>query len=121
MFLFAGGYRQKSSKYYSLGQQAAIGAVNGYIEESVTGSKVVKVFNHEQICEEEFELLNDDLREKQFKAQFYGGIMGPIMGNSSQVCYGVTIGVGGILMSRSYDSRRIDGILPDIPASSPAP
>ena len=98
VFLFAGGFiAKKSSKYYS-GQQAAIGAVNGYIEESVTGSKVVKVFNHEQICEEEFELLNDDLREKQFKAQFYGGIMGPIMGNSSQVCYGVTIGVGGILM-----------------------
>ena len=98
VFLFAGGFiAKKSSKYYS-GQQAAIGAVNGYIEESVTGSKVVKVFNHEQICEEEFELLNDDLREKQFKAQFYGGIMGPIMGNSSQICYGVTIGVGGILM-----------------------
>ena len=56
------------------------------------------MFNHEKVCEEEFELLNDDLREKQFKAQFYGGIMGPIMGNSSQVCYGVTIGVGGILM-----------------------
>ena len=98
VFLFAGGFiAGKSSKYYS-GQQAAIGAVNGYIEESVTGSKVVKVFNHEKVCEEEFELLNDDLREKQFKAQFYGGIMGPIMGNSSQVCYGVTIGVGGILM-----------------------
>ena len=48
------------------------------------------MFNHEKVCEEEFELLNDDLREKQFKAQFYGGIMGPIMGNSSQVCYGVT-------------------------------
>ena len=98
IFMFLGGFiAKKSSKYYS-GQQAAIGAVNGYIEESVTGSKVVKVFNHEKICEEEFELLNDDLREKQFKAQFYGGIMGPVMGNSSQVCYGVTIGVGGILM-----------------------
>ena len=98
VFLFSGGFiAKKSSKYYS-GQQAAIGAVNGYIEESVTGSKVVKVFNHEQVCEEEFELLNDDLREKQFKAQFYGGIMGPIMGNSSQICYGVTIGVGGVLM-----------------------
>ena len=98
VFMFLGGFiAKKSSKYYS-GQQAAIGAVNGYIEESVTGSKVVKVFNHEKICEEEFELLNDDLREKQFKAQFYGGIMGPVMGNSSQVCYGVTIGVGGILM-----------------------
>ena len=87
-----------SSKYYS-GQQAALGAVNGYIEETVTGQKVIKVFNHEETCTEEFEILNSDLREKQFKAQFYGGIMGPIMGNTSQISYGVSLGIGGILLS----------------------
>ncbi len=86
-----------SRKYYS-GQQAALGAANGYIEEIVTGQKVVKVFNHESICCEEFETLNEDLREKQMKAQFYGGIMGPIMHNTSMISYSVTIGVGGILM-----------------------
>ncbi len=88
---------KRSRKYYS-GQQAALGAVNGYIEETVTGQKVVKVFNHEHVCEEEFESLNDDLREKQFKSQFYGGIMGPIMGNTSQISYACTIGLGGIMM-----------------------
>lgn len=87
----------KSRKYYS-GQQAALGAVNGYIEETVTGQKVIKVFNHEEDSVEEFGLLNDDLRDKQFKAQFYGGIMGPIMGNTSQISYAVTVGVGGILI-----------------------
>ena len=86
-----------SSKYYG-SQQAALGAVNGYIEETVTGQKVVKVFNHEDECEEEFGTLNNDMREKQFKAQFWGGIMGPIMGNMSQISYAVTVGVGGILM-----------------------
>ena len=59
----------KSRKFYS-GQQAALGAVNGYIEETVTGQKVVKVFNHEEDTVEEFGLLNDDLRDKQFKANF---------------------------------------------------
>ena len=88
---------KRSGKYYK-GQQSALGAVNGYIEESVTGQKVVKVFNHEEICNGEFELLNDDMRDKQFKAQFYGGIMGPVMGNTSQISYAVTIGLGGILM-----------------------
>lgn len=88
---------KRSRKFYS-GQQAALGAVNGYIEETVTGQKVVKVFNHEHVCEEEFEKLNDDLREKQFKSQFYGGIMGPIMGNTSQISYACTVGLGGILM-----------------------
>ena len=90
----------KSRKYYT-GQQAALGAVNGYIEETVTGQKVIKVFNHEEDSVEEFGLLNDDLRDKQFKAQFYGGIMGPIMGNTSQISYAITVGVGGILICTS--------------------
>lgn len=86
-----------SSKHYA-GQQAALGAVNGYIEETITGQKVMKVFNHEGICVEEFEVLNEDLREKQFLASFFGGITGPIIGNTSQICFSVTVGVGGILM-----------------------
>ncbi len=98
IFLFGGMMiAKKSAKYYT-GQQAALGAVNGYIEETVTGQKVVKVFNHESECVEEFDLLNGDLKSKQFGAQFWGGIMGPVMGNMGQVSYAVTIGVGGILM-----------------------
>ena len=81
---------KKSGKYYA-GQQAAIGAVNGYIEESVMGQKVIKVFNHEDEVIDEFKLLNEDLRDKQFSAQFWGGVMGPIMHNISMICYGVTI------------------------------
>lgn len=92
-----GAIGKSSSKYYS-SQQAALGAVNGYIEETVNGQKVIKVFNHESDCVEEFSLLNNELREKQFKAQFFGGIMGPIMGNTSQISYGVTVAVGGVLM-----------------------
>ncbi len=87
----------KRSRKFHRGQQAALGAVNGYIEESVTGQKVVKVFNHEEECVQEFDTLNHDLREKQFKAQFYGGIMGPVMGNLNKVCYALTAGIGGIL------------------------
>ena len=87
---------KKSSKYY-VAQQAALGAVNGYIEETVSGSKVVKVFNHENTCLEEFNALNNDMRDKQFKAQFYGGVMGPIMHNLSNLAYAITAGVGGLL------------------------
>ncbi len=96
---FMGGMAiaKKSRKFYS-GQQAALGAANGYIEETVTGQRVIKVFNHEDTCIEEFSALNEDLRDKQLKSQFYGGIMGPIMGNTSQISYAVTIGLGGILM-----------------------
>ncbi|MBQ7153000.1 MAG: ABC transporter ATP-binding protein [Clostridia bacterium] len=86
-----------SRKHYS-SQQAALGAVNGYIEETVTGQKVIKIFNHEPVCVEEFDTLNKDMRGKQFRAQFWGGIMGPVMGNTSQISYGVTVGIGGVLL-----------------------
>ncbi len=97
LFMKAGAAIGKHSHKYYGAQQAALGAVNGYIEESVTGQKVVKVFCHEEKCEEEFGKLNQDLRDKQIKAQFFGGIMGPIMGNMSQVSYAVTACIGGIL------------------------
>lgn len=86
----------RSRKYYKQ-QQAALGTLNGYIEETVTGQKVVKVFCHEEIAEEEFSYLNDDLCKKQISAQFFGGIMGPVMGNLSQVSYSMTACIGGIL------------------------
>ncbi|MDD4164823.1 MAG: ABC transporter ATP-binding protein [Eubacteriales bacterium] len=101
IFIQGGAYIAKRSSKFYRGQQAALGAVNGYIEETIAGQKVVKVFNHEDECKEEFGRLNDDMREKQFKAQFWGGIMGPIMGNTSQISYAVTVGIGGILMCTS--------------------
>ncbi len=97
LIAFGGGLIAKLSGKYHVEGQAALGAVNGYIEESVTGAKVVKVFNHEAVCEEEFESLNNDMRDKQFKAQFYGGVMGPIMHNISGIAFAVVAGVGGLL------------------------
>lgn len=101
LFTYCGLAIGKASRKYYSGQQKALGAVNGYIEETISGQKVVKVFNHEQTCVEEFITLNDDLRDKQFKAHFYGGIMGPVTHNLSMISYGVTIGVGGIMMVTS--------------------
>ena len=98
VLLFGGFTIGKLSRKYYAAQQSALGAVNGYIEETVTGQKVVKVFNHEECCVEEFSALNNDMRDKQFKAQFWGGVTGPIMGNTSQISYAVTVGIGGILM-----------------------
>ena len=98
VFAKGGAFIAKKSRKYYTGQQSALGAVNGYIEETVSGQKVIKVFNHEDTCVEEFELLNDDMRDKQFKAQFFGGIMGPVMGNTSQITFAATVGIGGILM-----------------------
>ncbi len=93
----------RSRKYYKA-QQAALGTLNGYIEETMTGQKVVKVFCHEENAKEEFDYLNQDLRGKQIKAQFFGGIMGPVMGNISQVSYALTACIGGIFcVLRGFD------------------
>lgn len=94
---------KRSSKCYRE-QQAAIGTLNGYIEETVTGQKVVKVFNHEEAAKDEFDFLNHDLRSKQIKALFFGGIMGPVMGNLSQISYSLVSCIGGILcVARGFD------------------
>lgn len=92
----AGGFIAKRSSSYYRAQQSALGKLNGYIEETVTGQKVVKVFCHEDRAIDEFTDLNNDLKNKQIKAQFFGGIMGPVMGNLSQVSYGITACVGGL-------------------------
>ncbi len=98
LFIFAVSViGRNSSKYYSA-QQAALGAVNGYIEETISGQKVIKVFNHEDECVDEMEIINEDLRSKQEKAQFWGGVTGPIMHNISLISYAITLGVGGILI-----------------------
>ncbi len=98
LLMFAAGTIAKNSSKYYGAQQAALGAVNGYIEETISGQKVIKVFNHEDECIEEMNTLNEDLRDKQQKAQFWGGVTGPVMHNISLISYAVTLGVGGILV-----------------------
>ncbi len=104
LMMKAGGYVAGRSQKYFSAQQSALGALNGYIEETIQGQKVVKVFCHEAIAEEEFSWLNRDLRDKQIKAQFFGGIMGPVMGNLSQINYSLTACIGGLLcVLRGFD------------------
>ena len=96
MFIAAMGIGKRSAKYYKE-QQEALGELNGYIEETVTGQKVVKVFNHEEKAINDFEMHNENLRNKQVKAQFLGSIMMPVMGNIGQIAYGLTATIGGIM------------------------
>ena len=78
-------------------QQAALGAVNGYIEEMIEGQKVIKVFNHEKKAISQFTALNDEYRQAATAAQAYAGMMMPAMGNLSKINYAVTCCVGGLL------------------------
>ena len=104
LFINAGKAVAKRSQRYFSQQQSALGAVNGCIEEIVSGQKVVKVFCHEDEAVSDFKLLNDDLRRKQTAAQFTGGVMGPLMGKLSQINYALTACVGGLLcIAKGFD------------------
>ena len=90
----------KSGKYF-IGQQKSLGAVNGYIEEMINGQKVVKIFNHEGICEKEFDELNDQLCANAYSAGKFSNIMGPINNNLGYIQYAVLAIVGGMMVVRS--------------------
>ena len=89
---------------YFIGQQKSLGAVNGYIEEMITGQKVVKVFNHEDICKDEFDELNETLCRNAFSAGKFSNMMGPINNNLGYIQYAILAIVGGIVVINSGGS-----------------
>ena len=93
----------KSGKFFA-GQQKSLGAVNGYIEEMITGQKVVKVFNHENIAKNEFDKLNEQLYHNAYSAGKFSNMMGPINNNLGYVQYSILAIVGGIIVVASEGS-----------------
>jgi len=85
----------KAGKFFA-GQQKSLGALNGYIEEMVSGQKVVKVFTHERKCREEFDKLNEELCHNAYSAGKFSNVMGPINNNLGYVQYAILAIVGGI-------------------------
>lgn len=88
----------KNTRKYYKAQQAALGEMNGNIEETVEGMKVVKVFNHEQQANDDFEVLNEKYRNAATNANFYSGIMGPCSTGINNASYASITLVGGILV-----------------------
>ena len=78
-------------------QQAALGDLNGYIEEMIEGQKVIKVFHHEQQAIDQFSARNDTYQAAATMAQTYAGSMMPATANLSRINYAVTCCIGGLL------------------------
>ena len=93
----------RAGKYF-IGQQRSLGTLNGYIEEMVTGQKVVKIFNHEGVCKEEFDELNAVLQKNAFSAGKFSNMMGPINNNLGYIQYAVLAIVGGTIVVQSGGS-----------------
>ncbi len=97
MFLAAKSIVKKSKKYFKE-QQQVLGEVNGYVEEMISGQKVIKVFGHEKKVATDFEILNQELKNKSEKAQLYSGMMMPIMQNLNTFNFVVVTIVGSLLV-----------------------
>lgn len=87
----------KRSKTFFTSQQVALGTVNGFVQEMITGQKVVKVFCYEENIAKEFETINYDLRYKATQAQLYSGVMMPVIQNLNTINFALTAAVGGFL------------------------
>ena len=92
----------KKSSYYFKKQQKELGEVNGYIEETIEGQKVVKVFNHEEEVTEHFTQINDELRKASTSANTFASILMPLMNNLSYVNYAITAALGGMLAVKGF-------------------
>ena len=88
---------KRSAKNYRM-QQAALGDMNGYTEEMMSGQKVVKVFNYEDRAIDTFSKKNEELRNASTLASTYGVMLMPIMGNLSFVMYAIISMLGAYLV-----------------------
>ena len=86
-----------SAKYF-MRQQKAIGKTEGFVQEMMSGQKVIKVFCHEKECNEDFRKVNDALFNDSFRAHAYANCLGPIIGNLGNILYVLVATVGGLLL-----------------------
>lgn len=97
--LLAKGITVRTRKYFSK-QQTSLGELNGHIEEMVTGQKTVAAFSREEIAVEQFDAINQHLREYSIKAQIFSGLLGPLMNVISNLSF-VLVAISGGWMAWS--------------------
>lgn len=102
---FGGG----SAKFF-IRQQKSIGQFEGYVQETMNGQKVVKVFSHEKECVEGFDTINNRLFEESYKAHAYANILGPVIMNIGNILYVLIVTLGGILIAADAPNLCLTGI-----------
>ena len=99
-----------SAKYF-MRQQKIIGIAEGYIQESMNGQKVIKVFCHENKSQEEFDKINNQLFEDSYRAHSYANMLGPIIMNIGNVMYVLMAILGGLLITLEVPNVSISGMM----------
>lgn len=110
MLAVSGKLAMKAGGYF-VKQQKDIGAVNGYIEEMMSGQKVVKVFCHEDKTLEQFRKINNELRDSANNANKYANIMMPVNANIGHISYVLCTGVGAALSLSGVTGLTLGGLV----------
>ncbi|MDF2721211.1 MAG: multidrug transporter ATP-binding protein, partial [Paenibacillus sp.] len=100
--MFVTGQIAKRTRKYFSAQQKNLGDLNGYIEETVTGQKVVKSFNREQETIEQFQTHNEQLRKVGIQAQILSGTMGPVNNLINNFSFALIASIGGWMAFRDF-------------------
>jgi ATP-binding cassette subfamily B protein len=106
MLSFTMRLSKKSGEFF-VKQQKNLGKENGFIEEMITGQKVVKVFCHEKESIEEFDKLNEALFDSSYNANKYANILMPSMAQLGNLSYVICIVVGAILILSGFGIKSI--------------
>ena len=99
-----------SAKYF-IRQQRSVANFEGYIQETMNGQKVVKVFNHEKKAEEEFDKINGELFDDSYKAHAYANCLGPIIMNIGNILYVICAVVGGLFITLEAQNVSFRGLI----------
>jgi ATP-binding cassette subfamily B multidrug efflux pump len=100
----------KISGKYFMQQQKQLASVNGYVEEYINGQKVIKVFNHENQCREDFRKINDELFNASFNANAYANYLGPINSQMGNLSYVVCVTVGAAMAITGFGGMTLGGL-----------
>ncbi|MBE7091671.1 MAG: ABC transporter ATP-binding protein [Clostridiales bacterium] len=98
-----------SAKYF-IRQQKAMGKTEGFIQEMMNGQKVIKVFCHENECQQDFDKINNELYEDSYRAHAYANMLGPIIMNIGNILYVIMALVGGIFLLSNADNISLSGM-----------
>ena len=99
-----------ASSKYMVARQKSLAAEEGFVEEMIKGQKVIKVFCHEDESKEDFDKLNEKLFEDSEKANKYGNILMPILGNIGNIMYVIIAFVGAWLAIYKVNNISLRGL-----------
>ena len=114
MFTITASIGKKSGANFAA-QQKAVGALNGYIEETIEGQRVVQVFCHEEKAKEAFEVRNEALRAAGTRANTIASMLGPIMNNLGHITYVIVALVGAILIVNNPEGATLGMLIAFLP------